>query len=68
MRANQLVGYGLVVGLPGTGDRLRNSPFTQASLQSMLERMGVSVGGTDGNRTGSTQRPRVYVEALAARD
>ena len=47
VRANQLVGYGLVVGLAGTGDRLRNAPFTQESLQSMLERMGVSVRGTD---------------------
>lgn len=47
VRANQLVGYGLVVGLAGTGDRLRNAPFTRESLQSMLERMGVSVRGTD---------------------
>ena len=47
VRSNQLVGYGLVVGLAGTGDRLRNAPFTQESLQSMLERMGVSVRGTD---------------------
>lgn len=47
VRANQLVGYGLVVGLAGTGDRLRNAPFTQESLQSMLERMGVNVRGTE---------------------
>lgn len=43
VRSNQLVGYGLVVGLAGTGDRIRNVPFTEESLQSMLERMGVSV-------------------------
>jgi flagellar P-ring protein precursor FlgI len=43
VRANQLVGYGLVVGLNGTGDSLRNSPFTEQSIGSMLERMGVSV-------------------------
>ena len=43
MRANQLVGYGLVIGLNGTGDSLRNSPFTEQSLQSMLDRMGVNV-------------------------
>lgn len=43
VRANQVVGYGLVVGLNGTGDTLRNSPFTQQSLQSMLDRMGVNV-------------------------
>ena len=43
VRSNQLVGYGLVVGLAGTGDRTRNVPFTEESLQAMLERMGVSV-------------------------
>jgi flagellar P-ring protein precursor FlgI len=46
VRSNQLVGYGLVVGLAGTGDRIRNSPFTEESMQAMLERMGVSVRGT----------------------
>jgi len=47
VRTNQLVGYGLVVGLAGTGDRLRNAPFTQESMQGMLERLGVNVRGTD---------------------
>jgi flagellar P-ring protein precursor FlgI len=46
VRPNQLVGYGLVAGLAGTGDRIRNSPFTEESMQAMLERMGVSVRGT----------------------
>jgi len=46
VRTNQLVGYGLVVGLAGTGDRIRNAPFTEESMQAMLERMGVSVRGT----------------------
>jgi flagellar P-ring protein precursor FlgI len=46
VRANQLVGYGLVVGLAGTGDRMRNSPFTEESMQAMLERMGVNIRGT----------------------
>ncbi len=45
IRSNQLVGYGLVVGLQGTGDTLRNSQFTQQSLSAMLERMGVNVNG-----------------------
>jgi len=45
VRTNQLVGYGLVVGLGGTGDTLRNSAFTQQSLSAMLERMGVNVNG-----------------------
>ncbi|MBT0670538.1 flagellar basal body P-ring protein FlgI [Novosphingobium profundi] len=46
VRSNQLVGYGLVVGLQGTGDRVRNVPFTEETLQSMLERMGVNIRGT----------------------
>jgi flagellar P-ring protein precursor FlgI len=46
VRENQLVGYGLVVGLAGTGDRIRNAPFTEESMQSMLERMGVNIRGT----------------------
>ncbi len=45
VRSNQLVGYGLVVGLQLTGDTLRNSQFTQQSLSAMLERMGVNVNG-----------------------
>ena len=45
VRENQLVGYGLVVGLNGTGDSLSNSPFTKQSLQSMLERLGVNTAG-----------------------
>lgn len=47
VRDNQLVGYGLVIGLQGTGDSLRNSPFTEQSLQSMLDRMGVNVRGAN---------------------
>lgn len=46
IRDNMLVGYGLVVGLNGTGDSLKNAPFTQQSLQTMLERMGVNTRGT----------------------
>ena len=38
VRQNQLIGYGLVVGLNGTGDTLNNIPFTKQSLQAMLER------------------------------
>ncbi len=42
IRDNQLVGYGLVVGLNGTGDKLNNSVFTRESLVGMLERLGVN--------------------------
>ncbi|MEM7694964.1 MAG: flagellar basal body P-ring protein FlgI [Pseudomonadota bacterium] len=45
VRDNQLIGYGLVIGLPGTGDSLRNAPFTEQALKSMLDRMGVAVRG-----------------------
>ncbi len=45
VRQNQLVGYGLVVGLNGSGDTLNNIPFTKQSLQAMLERMGVNIRG-----------------------
>ena len=43
VRPNQLVGYGLVIGLNGTGDSLRNAPFTAQAVQSMLDRMGINV-------------------------
>ncbi len=45
IRENMLVGYGLVVGLNGTGDSLKNAPFTQQSIQTMLERLGVNTRG-----------------------
>ena len=43
IRDNQLVGYGLVVGLNGTGDTLSSSPYTKESLIGMLERLGVNI-------------------------
>lgn len=49
VRDNVLIGYGLVVGLNGTGDKLNNSPFTEQSLIAMLERMGVNVRGQNLN-------------------
>jgi flagellar P-ring protein precursor FlgI len=45
VRDNMLIGYGLVVGLNGTGDTINNSPFTEQSLIGMLERLGVNVRG-----------------------
>ncbi|WP_126975395.1 flagellar basal body P-ring protein FlgI [Frigidibacter oleivorans] len=45
VRGNDLVGYGLVVGLDGTGDGLRNSPFTEEIMANILERLGVNVAG-----------------------
>ncbi len=45
VRDNMLVGYGLVVGLNGTGDSLTNAPFTERSLIGMLERLGINSSG-----------------------
>ncbi|PKP70953.1 MAG: flagellar biosynthesis protein FlgA [Alphaproteobacteria bacterium HGW-Alphaproteobacteria-4] len=45
VRGNDLVGYGLVVGLNGTGDGLRNAPFTEEIMANILERLGVNVSG-----------------------
>ncbi|MEL6582706.1 MAG: flagellar basal body P-ring protein FlgI [Pseudomonadota bacterium] len=47
VRGNDLVGYGLVVGLNGTGDGLRNAPFTEEALANLLERLGINVSGED---------------------
>ncbi len=43
VRTNQLMGYGLVVGLDGTGDQTTQTPFTAQSLNSMLQQMGITV-------------------------
>lgn len=45
VRGNDLVGYGLVVGLNGTGDGIRNAPFTEEIMANLLERLGVNVAG-----------------------
>lgn len=45
VRGNDLVGYGLVVGLNGTGDGIRNSPFTAEIMTTLLERLGINVSG-----------------------
>ena len=47
VRENDLVGYGIVVGLNGTGDSVRNAPFTEDTLSHMLERLGVNVQGEE---------------------
>jgi flagellar P-ring protein precursor FlgI len=47
VRTNSLQGYGIVVGLNGTGDSLANSPMTKQSLTAMLEQMGVNTAGAN---------------------
>lgn len=61
VRDNQLVGYGLVVGLDGTGDTLRNSAFTRQALNSMLERFNINVRDAD-LRTGNVAAVIVTAE------
>jgi flagellar P-ring protein precursor FlgI len=43
VRSNQLIGYGLVVGLDGTGDQTAQAPFTTQGLMSMLQQLGITV-------------------------
>ncbi|MGR3571027.1 flagellar basal body P-ring protein FlgI [Brevirhabdus sp.] len=62
VRENQLVGYGLVVGLNGTGDSLRNSPFTRKSIEGMLERLGV--GNLSDEQIKTTNTAAVMVTAM----
>lgn len=57
VRSNDLVGYGLIVGLNGTGDGLRNAPFTEEIMTNILERLGVNV-------TGEQFRPRNVAAVL----
>ena len=47
VRGNDLLGYGLVVGLNGTGDGMRNAPFTEEIMVSILERLGINVTGEE---------------------
>jgi flagellar P-ring protein precursor FlgI len=68
VRSNALIGYGLVVGLDGTGDQTMQTPFTTQSLNNMLSQLGITVpAGTnmqlknvaavDGDRTASPVLP-----------
>jgi flagellar P-ring protein precursor FlgI len=57
-RDNQLIGYGLVVGLQGSGDSLRSSPFTEQSLRAMLQNLGISTQGGE-NRSKKDRKAHV---------
>lgn len=59
-RDNQLIGYGLIVGLQGTGDSLRSSPFTEQSMRAMLQNLGIS---TQGGQSSSKNTAAVMVTA-----
>ena len=61
VRENHLIGYGLVVGLLGTGDKLTSSPFTRESIRGMLERLGVA--NLDGDELKTKNTAAVMVTA-----
>ena len=61
VRENHLIGYGLVVGLLGTGDKLSSSPFTRESIRGMLERLGVA--NLDGSSLKTKNAAAVMVTA-----
>ncbi|WP_417673057.1 flagellar basal body P-ring protein FlgI [Pseudodonghicola sp.] len=61
VRENHLIGYGLVVGLHGSGDKMTNSPFTRESVKGMLERLGV--GNLDGDLLKTKNTAAVMVTA-----
>lgn len=65
VRANQLIGYGLVVGLDGTGDSMRNSPFTRKSIEGMLSRLGVGNLSDEGLNTKNVAAVMVTAELPA---
>jgi flagellar P-ring protein precursor FlgI len=54
VRDNPLIGYGLVVGLDGTGDQTTQAPFTTQTLANMLANLGISINNTS-SATGSSQ-------------
>ena len=63
VRSNQLTGYGLVVGLDGTGDQTTQMPYTTQSLQNYLQNMGVSLPP---NLTGQLQLKNVAAVIVTA--
>lgn len=68
VRTNQIVGYGLVVGLNGTGDNMRNAPFTQQSVQAMLDKMGINIrGGQSRTRNVAAVMVTAELPAFASR-
>ena len=72
VRNNQLIGYGLVVGLDGTGDQTSQAPFTIQSIKNMLVRFGVTIpaehqsAAQERGRGDGARRPATLFEARPA--
>jgi len=63
VRSNQLTGYGLVVGLDGTGDQTTQMPYTTQAMQNYLQQMGISLPA---NATGQLQLKNVAAVVVTA--
>jgi flagellar P-ring protein precursor FlgI len=65
VRDNALLGYGLVVGLDGTGDQTTQAPFTSQTLANMLANLGISINNTSSS-TGSSALTNMQLKNVAA--
>ena len=65
MRDNPLIGYGLVVGLDGTGDQTMQTPFTTQTLANMLANLGISINNGSANG-GASQLSNMQLKNVAA--
>ncbi|OQX20594.1 MAG: flagellar biosynthesis protein FlgA [Desulfobulbaceae bacterium A2] len=63
VRENQLMGYGLVIGLNGTGDDVKKSLFTRQSIVNMIERLGITLESTDASKLKTENVAAVMVTA-----
>ena len=66
VRTNQLIGYGLVVGLNGTGDQTTQTPFTLQTFNNMLSQFGIKVPAGSGTVQLKKRRGRGRVRRPAA--
>ena len=66
MRGNQLVGYGLVVGLDGTGDQTSQAPFTIQSIRNMLAKFGVTIPANVNPQLKNVAAVTVYADLPAS--
>lgn len=66
VRDNPLIGYGLVVGLDGTGDQTMQTPFTTQTLTNMLANLGISLNGNGSTSSGSSATTNMQLKNVAA--
>ncbi|QGZ62666.1 flagellar basal body P-ring protein FlgI [Paraburkholderia acidisoli] len=66
VRDNPLIGYGLVVGLDGTGDQTTQAPFTTQTLANMLANLGISINNTSSSSGSSSALNNMQLKNVAA--